>query len=104
VAAEINIAGHAAGLVHATSAASLEEQVAFLLQRDEANQRAVQDLNGRLVELERETGRRFDAEREATEAFVREELAAEDSKYWWARIVGALLLFAGLVCTALATL
>jgi hypothetical protein len=104
VAAEYDIAGHAAGLVHAPSAGTLEDKVAFLLGRDEATQGALQELNDRVVELEKETERRLDAEREAMEAFVGEALAAEDARYRWARILGAVLLVAGLVCTAVATL
>jgi hypothetical protein len=104
VAAEYDIAFRSAGLVHATSATTLEDKVAFLLRRDEATQGALQELNDRVVELERETERRLDAEREETEAFVGEALAAQDARYRWARILGAVLLIAGLVCTAVATL
>jgi hypothetical protein len=82
----------------------LEDKVAFLLRRDEATQGALQELNDRVVELEKETERRLDAEREEMEAFVGEALAAEDARYRWARILGAVLLVAGLVCTAVATL
>jgi hypothetical protein len=104
VAAEYDIAGRAAGLVHATSAKTLEEKVAFLLRRDELTQTAMQELNDRLVELEKETRRRLDAQREEVEAFVREEIAVEDARYRWARVLGAVLLVVGLVCTAVATL
>jgi hypothetical protein len=83
---------------------SLEAKVAFLLDRDQDQQRAVQDVEHRVIELSEKAERRFDAEREAMEEFVREELAAEDARYRWARILGAVLLVAGLVCTAVATL
>jgi hypothetical protein len=104
VAAEYDIAGRAAGLVHAPSAGTLEEKVAFLLRRDEWTQGAVQELNDRLAELEKETVRRLDVQREEVEEFVREEIAVEDARYRWARVLGAVLLFVGLVCTAVATL
>jgi hypothetical protein len=83
---------------------SLEAKVDFLFERDQDQQRAVQGMEHKLIELAEETGRQLEAQREEVETFVREEIAAEDARYRWARVIGALCLVAGLVCYGLAAL
>jgi hypothetical protein len=82
--------------------ASLEDQVAFLLRRDQQAQERENALDARLTAIEGETPKRLDELRSGMELHVAEALAAAHRAYQEARIFGALLLVLGLGCVTAA--
>jgi len=78
--------------------APLEDQVAFLLRRDQEAQRRENELSGRLTTLDEETGKRLEALRESMEQHVADSLTAAHEEYLPLRVLGVLLLVAGVGC------
>ncbi len=79
-----------------TAATTLEEQVAFLLRRNEEAQKEVNAVVERVAAIEQDLPRRLDELREGFETRLESELAAALTEYRPARIIGAGLVALGL--------
>jgi hypothetical protein len=105
----VEMAGTAAGaasvsgvLSIGTGTTTLEEQVEFLLRRNEQAQKEVNALVERVATLERDMPRRLDELRESLEASMTTELGAALTEYRPTRIIGAFLVVIGLTLSTVA--
>jgi len=98
VADAFDMSDHASVMKSADPNASLEEKVAFLLQRDQEAQRAANALSARLASTERESPKRLEELQGEMEQHVTDTLAAAHGLYLPLRLVGAGLLVVGLGC------
>jgi hypothetical protein len=78
--------------------ATIDEKVAFLLERDRQAQEAEQRLDADLDDLKREGEQRLDEARDAMEEHVETRLAKAHNEYRPLRIVGAFFLAVGIGC------
>jgi hypothetical protein len=92
----------ASGIVSLTPDATLEEQVAYLLRREQEAQVKLNALDDRLRGMEDRVPKRLDALRAETEQHVADEISAAESRYRPLRFVGALALALGLALTTIA--
>lgn len=76
--------------------ATLDEKIAFLIQRDLEAQRDVSGLAARVGAIESQTPQQLDALREEMKAHVSAERAASDAAHRTARVMGAVALTVGL--------
>jgi hypothetical protein len=82
--------------------ANLEQQVAFLLHRDQEAQRDVNALAKRVTEVEQGAPRRLAELRAEMEAHVEHKLTAAQADFRAARVLGAFALAIGLALTTIA--
>jgi hypothetical protein len=99
---EINLAGRLSLVKSVSPEASLEERVAFLIQRDQEAQRDVNALTERVAAIEEEAPRQLDRLRQQMETRVAQELAAARDEYRPLRISGTIALAIGLTCMSVA--
>jgi hypothetical protein len=100
VEASAALSGHV--ITGVRQGAIIEEKVAFLLQRDQETQKAMNALTDRVQELEEATPRLLDRLREDMEAHVTTTLTAALAEYRDLRIFGTIALAVGLICTTVA--
>jgi hypothetical protein len=81
---------------------TLEEKVAFLLERDREAQRGHQAVTDRVGALEAKTPEQLEELRERMEAHVTRELTTALEDYRPLRVSGAVLLALGLSCVTVA--
>jgi hypothetical protein len=99
---EISLAGHLSLMKHVHPDATIEEKVAFLVQRDQEAQRDVNELNERLTAIETETPRRLEELRGQMHTHVARELTEAMTAYRPLRIGGTVALAIGLLCVTVA--
>jgi hypothetical protein len=92
----------ASGFVSVSESASLDEKVAFLLRRDEENQRRSNALHARVAAIEQESPKRLEELRREFEQHVADALASAHEVYLPLRLTGAGLLVMGLGCATAA--
>ena len=102
VAEAISTAGGVTPMKSMNPEATLEEKVAFMLQRDQEAQGQVNALAKGMSEIEQEGPRRLDALRSQMEAHVERELRATQADFRAARVLGAVALAIGLALTTAA--
>ena len=102
-AGEFNIAGRAAALVVSRSEGTLEQNVDFLLRRDQDAQRRENEMAERIDQLEADSRQRVDDARREMEQHVAGELADAGDEYRELRVVGTGALVLGLVLVTVAT-
>jgi hypothetical protein len=81
--------------------ATLEEQVLFLLQRDQEAQRDVNTLGARMAAMEAKVPDKLEELRGQMETHVEQKLEAAEASYRSLRVLGAVLLACGLILTTL---
>jgi hypothetical protein len=94
--------GRASVTVAVSPGATLEEEVAFLLRRDQESQNRINALTERVAEIEGRTPAELEQLRARMEAHVAQELAAARDEYRPLRIVGTIALALGLICMSVA--
>ena len=82
--------------------AIMEEKVAFLLQRDQEAQHAMNALVRRVEDIETAIPRELEELRKGVEAHVASELTAALEAYRPLRVAGTLALAVGLICVTTA--
>jgi hypothetical protein len=87
-----------------TSATTIEEQVAYLLKRDQDVQRMTDDLGERLRLLEGESARQVASVKREMEQHVARELTAAEAAYRPLRVAGTVALALGLICATVGAL
>jgi hypothetical protein len=92
----------AQGIVGIRDDASHEEKVAYLLRRDEATQRLLNEHGERLSALEGGLPERLEELRGQMEAHVQTAIAETHRRYLEVRVVGAFLVAIGLSCATAA--
>ncbi len=100
----LSVADHAGVEQYGDPGATLERQVAYLLDQDVRAQRQLNVLRGRIDSLEREMPQRLDVLRGEMETHAAETTAAAQAEYRDLRILGTIALGCGLVLTTWANL
>jgi hypothetical protein len=100
MAGTIELAGRISA-IKSTGAATIEEKVEFLLRRDQEAQRDVNDLRGRVEDLEAETSRKLGELRDELMTRVADARTAAQADYRTARIGGTITLAIGLALTTI---
>lgn len=98
-AGSVGLAGSVTLRKSASAEATLEQKVAFLLQRDQEAQRDVSELAQRVAAIEADASRRLDELRGEMKEHVARELTTAIEDYRAARIGGAVALAIGLALT-----
>lgn len=82
--------------------ATLEEKISFLIDRDQQTQRAINTLTDSLRELEYSTSQQVKRLDDELREHVTSEITALQDEHRPLRVLGALALAIGLVCTTVA--
>lgn len=101
-AAEANAAMRLSVTKGVRAEATLEEQVAFLLERDQEAQRGANTLSRRIDDLEAAVPGQLDELRGQMHAHVERELTAAVEQHRELRVLGAVALALGLACVTVA--
>jgi hypothetical protein len=100
----ITLGGFPARGVVSTSATTLEEQLAYLLRRDQDVQVQTDALATRISRLETESPKQLEEARQQMEQHIADELAGLRAEYRPLRVAGTIAVVIGLACVTTATL
>ncbi len=103
LAGEVNLAGRVTA-IKGTSATTLDDQVEWLLRRDQEAQRDVSELAVRVSRLEGDVTQLLQALRDELKGEIASKVAAAQADYRSARVLGTVFLMVGLVLTTIAAL
>jgi hypothetical protein len=99
---EADVALRGSAVVGLKADATQEEQLAYLMRRDQDAQHSMNALAGRVVDLETQTPERLEELRKGMEAHVAGELASALEAYRPLRVLGTSALAIGLICVTTA--